>query len=237
MDVNSDIRLAVLIDADNASATIAADLFAEIAKIGEAPVRRIYGDFSGTQLKSWTAILPRFAIEARHSSATSSGKNVTDIALVIDAMDLLHSNSVSGFCLVSSDSDFANLAVRLRQSGIPVYGFGEKAKAPKGFQLACTSFRFTDKYGKASRHPKTPQKVPQAKDAIGHIERALGDVKAGANGQVALSQLGKALKARNKNFLPRNYGERNLTALVKATDRFEVFSHSGTACLRKKPAD
>ena len=119
-------RLAVLIDADNASARIADGLFSEIAKIGEASVRRIYGDFSGSRLKSWADILSKHAIVPQQNFANTVGKNASDIALVIDAMDLLHSGRFEGFCLVSSDSDFTRLAARIREQGTDVFGFGEQ---------------------------------------------------------------------------------------------------------------
>lgn len=119
-------RLAVLIDADNASARISVRLFEEIAKIGEVSVRRIYGDFSGTRLKSWAEVLSTHAIRAQQNFAYTTGKNASDIALVIDAMDLLHTGRFDGFCLVSSDSDFTGLAARIREQGIDVYAFGEQ---------------------------------------------------------------------------------------------------------------
>src|SRR5213075_3024999 len=136
-------RLAVLIDADNASARIAPGLFEEIAKIGEASVRRIYGDFSSTRLKSWADILSMHAIMPHQNFAYTQGKNASDIALVIDAMDLLHSGRFDGFCLVSSDSDFTRLASRLREEGADVYGFGAQ-KTPESFRQACRRFIYTE---------------------------------------------------------------------------------------------
>ncbi|MCE7795105.1 NYN domain-containing protein [Sphingobium sufflavum] len=136
-------RLAVLIDADNASARIAPGLFEEIARIGEASVRRIYGDFSSPRSKSWSEILARHAINPQHSIAYTTGKNASDIALVIDAMDLLHSGRFDGFCLVSSDSDFTALAARIREQGVDVYGFGEQ-KTPESFRQACRRFIYTE---------------------------------------------------------------------------------------------
>ena len=115
-------RLAILIDADNTSSRIAAGLFEEVAKFGEASVRRIYGDFSGQRLKSWVDILQKYAIDPYQQFAYTTGKNASDIALVIDAMDLLHSGRFDGFCLVSSDSDFTRLASRLREQGAPFSG-------------------------------------------------------------------------------------------------------------------
>src|SRR4051812_35429203 len=136
-------RFAVLIDADNTSPRIVAGLFEEVAKFGEASVRRIYGDFSSPRLRAWADILQRFAIDPYQQFAYTSGKNASDIALVIDAMDLLHSGRFDGFCLVSSDSDFTRLASRLREQGADVYGFGEQ-KTPESFRQACRRFIYTE---------------------------------------------------------------------------------------------
>src|SRR3982750_5041479 len=136
-------RLAVLIDAANPSARIATGLFEEIAKIGEASVRRIYGDFSGQQLSGWAKVLQTHAIMPQHTVAAVAGKNASDIALVIDAMDLLHSGRFDGFCLVSSDSDFTRLAARIREQGVDVFGFGEH-KTPESFRQACRRFVYTE---------------------------------------------------------------------------------------------
>src|SRR5476649_321821 len=136
-------RLAVLIDADNASARIADGLFEEVAKLGEASVRRIYGDFASSRLKSWSDILSKHAIIPQQNFAYTAGKNASDIALVIDAMDLMHSGRFDGFCLVSSDSDFTRLASRLREQGADVYGFGEQ-KTPESFRQACRRFIYTE---------------------------------------------------------------------------------------------
>src|ERR1700751_5569306 len=140
---SSRYRLAVLIDADNASHRIADGLFEEVAKLGEASVRRIYGDFSGPRLKSWSDILAKHAIIPQQNFAYTAGKNASDIALVIDAMDLLHSGRFDGFCLVSSDSDFTRLAARIREEGVDVYGFGEQ-KTPESFRQACRRFIYTE---------------------------------------------------------------------------------------------
>ena len=136
-------RLAVLIDADNASAKIADGLFEEIAKIGEASVRRIYGDFSNARSKGWADILSKHAIIPQQQFAYTTGKNASDITLVIDAMDLLHSGRFDGFCLVSSDSDFTRLAARIREQGVDVFGFGEQ-KTPESFRQACRRFVYTE---------------------------------------------------------------------------------------------
>ncbi|MEZ5958610.1 MAG: NYN domain-containing protein, partial [Hyphomonadaceae bacterium] len=132
-----------MIDAENASAKIADALFKEIATIGEAAARRIYGDFSSPQMRSWTEVLARYAIQPQQNFANTKGKNAGDISLVIDAMDLLHSGRFDGFCLVSSDSDFTRLASRIREQGADVFGFGEH-KTPESFRQACTRFIYTE---------------------------------------------------------------------------------------------
>src|SRR6202162_1008208 len=142
-DENRLRRLAILIDAENTSPRIAYGLFEEIAKFGEASFRRIYGDFSSPRLKSWIEILQKHAIDPYQQFAYTSGKNASDIALVIDAMDLLHTGRFDGFCLVSSDSDFTRLASRLREQGADVYGFGAE-KTPKSFRQACHRFILTE---------------------------------------------------------------------------------------------
>ena len=138
-------RLAVLIDADNTSPKVADGLFDEVAKIGEASLRRIYGDFSKGQQAGWEKVLARHAILPTQQFAYTTGKNSTDITLVIDAMDLLHSGRFDGFCLVSSDSDFTRLAARIREQGIDVYGIGQQ-KTPEAFRQACTRFIFTENF-------------------------------------------------------------------------------------------
>src|SRR3982751_3483414 len=136
-------RLAVLIDADNASAKIADGLFEEIAKIGEASVRRIYGDFPNARSRGWADILSKHAIIPQQQFAYTTGKNASDITLVIDAMDLLPRGRFGGFGLVSSDSDFTRLAARIREQGIDVFGFGEQ-KTPESFRQACRRFVYTE---------------------------------------------------------------------------------------------
>src|SRR3954465_2334981 len=160
-------RFAVLIDADNTSPRIAEGLFEEVAKFGEASVRRIYGDFSGNRLKSWADILQKFAVDPYQQFAYTTGKNASDIALVIDAMDLLHSGRFDGFCLVSSDSDFTRLASRLREQGADVYGFGEQ-KTPESFRQACRRFIYTE-----NLQPESPVGTPGTEPQDGTPEERL----------------------------------------------------------------
>src|SRR5215813_6320252 len=172
-------RFAILIDADNTSPRIAAGLFEEVAKYGEASVRRIYGDFSGQRLKSWAEILQKYAIDPHQQFAYVTGKNASDIALVIDAMDLMHSGRFDGFCLISSDSDFTRLAARIREQGLDVFGFGER-KTPESFVKACRRFIYTENLlmsapaATSATQPKINQTsadaVPMLKNAIGQMD-------------------------------------------------------------------
>lgn len=221
-------RLAVLIDADNASSRIAPRLFEEIAKIGEASVRRIYGDFSGTRLKSWADVLATHAIKAHQNFAYTSGKNASDIALVIDAMDLLHTGRFDGFCLVSSDSDFTGLASRIREQGVDVYGFGEQ-KTPESFRQACRRFIYTENLlpeapapgepGRPDTRPETAKKPPSAATPL--IRTAISQLDDEA-GWVSLGRVGQRLAVLASDFDPRTYGQSKLSDLVDKAGGFET---------------
>lgn len=220
-------RLAVLIDADNASSRIAPRLFEEIAKIGEASVRRIYGDFSGTRLKSWADVLATHAIKAHQNFAYTSGKNASDIALVIDAMDLLHTGRFDGFCLISSDSDFTGLASRIREQGVDVYGFGEQ-KTPESFRQACRRFIYTENLlpeapapgepGRPDTRPETAKKPPNAATPL--IRTAISQLDDEA-GWVSLGRVGQRLAVLASDFDPRTYGQSKLSDLVDKAGGFE----------------
>lgn len=217
---NSVRKLAVLIDAENASDRIAAGLFKQIAQLGEASVRRIYGDFSGTRLRGWTDILPRYGIIPQQQFANTVGKNASDIALVIDAMDLLHSGRFDGFCLVSSDSDFTRLAARIREQGLDIYGFGEQ-KTPESFQRACHRFIYTEPLREPPVQTLAAPAVKTPKDAVPLLQRALSQVKSD-QGWISLGVLGNRLATMAPNFDPKTYGVSKLSNLVKQTSLFEV---------------
>lgn len=220
-------RLAVLIDADNASSRIATRLFEEIAKIGEASVRRIYGDFSGTRLKAWAEVLSTHAIRAQQNFAYTTGKNASDIALVIDAMDLLHTGRFDGFCLVSSDSDFTGLASRIREQGIDVYGFGEQ-KTPESFRQACRRFIYTENLlpeaptveepERADQRPATSKQAPSAATPL--IRKAISQLD-DEGGWVPLGRVGQRLAELASDFDPRTYGQAKLSDLVEKAGFFE----------------
>ena len=232
-------RYAVLIDGDNASADIASGLFEEIARFGEATVRRIYGDFSGTRMAGWKASLARYAIDPVQQFAWTTGKNASDIALVIDAMDLLHSGRLDGFCLVSSDSDFTRLASRLRAQGVDVIGIGAQ-KTPEAFRHACRRFILTE-----NLMPPAPTEAPEAaavprplhspSKAVPLLRRALGQIES-EDGWAALGLVGHYLAQLAPDFDARSYGRSKLGDLVRATGAFEVSSEGGSLRMRLRAA-
>src|SRR6476646_6444597 len=224
-------RFAVLIDADNTSPQIVGGLFEEVAKFGEASVRRIYGDFSGPQLKSWPGVLQKHAIDPYQQFAYTKGKNASDIALVIDAMDLLHSGRFDGFCLVSSDSDFTRLAARIREQGVDVFGFGEQ-KTPESFRQACRRFVYTENLLAA---PATTQDAAarstslQPPDAATPIIKKVITQMESEDGWVALGEVGRQLANLASDFDPRTFGFRKLSDLVRRTNSFEIEHPKGGA--------
>jgi uncharacterized LabA/DUF88 family protein len=234
-------RLAVLIDADNASAKIAPVLFAEIAKIGEASVRRLYGDFSTPRMQSWRDVSPTFAIIEHHNRAHTSGKNASDIALVIDAMDLLHSGRLDGFCLVSSDSDFTALAARIREEGVDVFGFGEQ-KTPLSFRQACKRFIYTENLlpgtadtGGGAEEKTQPSAIQPLTAATALIRTAIAQLE-GEDGWVMLANVGNQLTNLAPDFDPRSYGKSKLSDLVMLTGGFEMRREEGRGMfIRLKP--
>lgn len=234
----STIRLAVLIDADNAQAAVIENLLAEIARYGEATVKRIYGDFTATASSSWKKVLQQFAIKPVQQFAYTKGKNATDSMLIIDAMDLLYTRKFDGFCLVSSDSDFTGLAMRIREEGLAVFGFGEK-KTPEAFKSACHKFIFTEvlRVGKVSsteqskdRSHAKQQKIASEPPAhplpLKQINAAL-DQSGDDSGWANLGTFGNYLNKLLPEFDSRNYGYRKLSDLVKEeTTVFETEERS-----------
>ncbi len=228
--------MAVLIDADNASAKIADGLFEEIAKIGEASVRRIYGDFSSPRSKAWADVLPKHAIVPQQQYANTIGKNASDITLVIDAMDLLHTGRFDGFCLVSSDSDFTRLASRIREQGVDVFGFGEQ-KTPESFRQACHRFIYTENLLPASSSPSAAGKAKPLQPlnkATSIIQKAVEQLDS-EEGWVPLGSVGNQIYALASDFDPRTFGSRKLIDLIRKTGSFEVdHPKGGTLRIRAK---
>jgi uncharacterized LabA/DUF88 family protein len=204
-------NLAVLIDADNAQASVIHELLAEVSRYGTASVKRAYGDWTTTSLKKWKNVLHEMAIQPIQQFSYTTGKNSTDSALIIDAMDLLHGTDLNGFCLVSSDSDFTRLATRIREAGLVVYGFGER-KTPKPFVAACDKFIYSDilKPSQLCTATNTPDAEPLTPMIVAAVTAAAQD-----DGWANLSVVGKLLLKNSPSFDPRNYGCQKLGELVR----------------------
>lgn len=226
-DPNS--SLAVLIDADNANPAIIEGLLAEVAKLGVASVKRIYGNWTSNQLSSWKDALLEYSIQPIQQFGYTTGKNATDSAMIIDAMDLLYTGHFTGFCLVSSDSDFTRLASRIRESGLRVYGFGEQ-KTPRPFITACDRFIYTEVFSKRSDASESaPAKHPTEKDLrrdtklIKMIRDAL-DATYDSNESewTQLGPVGSYISKTANDFDPRNYGFSKLSDLIEAIGLFDI---------------
>lgn len=217
---NGDItRLAVLIDADNASAAVVKELLEEVAKYGTATVKRAYGDWTTQNLVGWKAHLHRHAIQPMQQFAYTQGKNSTDSAFIIDAMDLLYAGNVDGFCIVSSDSDFTRLATRMREAGKLVYGLGER-KTPEAFIAACDKFIFFEVL-RAPAEAAAPIQVADMPDLRLLLTHAIKE-KTRENGWAALAAVGSYVGQNNASFDPRNYGFTKLGELVRKQPYVEV---------------
>ncbi len=227
MNEGSD-RLAVLIDADNTRPEIVDGLLAEIAKYGIASVKRIYGDWASSNLRGWKKeMLLDHSIQPRQQFAYTRGKNASDIAMIIDAMDLLYTGNFNGFCLVSSDSDFTPLAARIRESGLLVYGFGER-KTPTAFVSACDRFIYNDVLD--SREEEKDKKPPKRKSSsdlrqdarLVTLLRNAVDASSDDDGWAHLAPVGSNIAKQSPEFDPRNYGYRKLGDLVREIKLFDI---------------
>jgi uncharacterized LabA/DUF88 family protein len=218
-------KLAVLIDADNAQPSIVEGLLSEIAKYGTANVKRIYGDWTGSHLKSWKDVLLLYSIQPMQQFRYTVGKNATDAAMIIDAMDLLYTNKFDGFCIVSSDSDFTKLASRIRESGLVVYGFGEK-KTPEAFVSACDKFIYTEVLRSKEDDSlpikrKSTNELKQDTKLVNLLRNAV-EASSDESGWSHLAPVGSNLANQVTDFDPRNYGYKKLGELIAATKLFEI---------------
>jgi hypothetical protein len=217
--------LAVLIDADNTSPKHAGAIFDEIASLGEASVRRCYGDFSSQQMSGWNKVQSEHGLVPLHSPANTVGKNSSDISLVIDAMDLLHTGRFTGFVLVSSDSDFTRLASRIREQGLDVYGIGQK-KTPDAFRKACKRFIFLENLGgetpeKATSDSPARPKSASLNEARDLILRAMDGI--GQEDEwYTLGAIGQYIAAAHPDFDTRSYGRKKLSDLIADMRIFET---------------
>lgn len=230
------LRLAVLIDADNAQAAVIEGILAEVARFGEASVKRIYGDFTSPNSSSWKKVLQKYAIKPVQQFAYTTGKNATDSTLIIDAMDLLYTRRFDGFCLVTSDSDFTGLATRIREEGLMVLGFGEQ-KTPDAFRNACHKFILTELLRPSVAQPesvttlkaepvsatiaKSNQEVPKPSEFPRVFILDALEQSSDENGWAHLGTFGSYLTKLQPDFDSRVYGFKKLSDLVKAkTDLF-----------------
>lgn len=218
MSRNTNSKLAVLIDADNTPASRCAELLAEVATFGMASVKRAYGDWTTGHLKGWKEHLHAHAIQPIQQFGYTAGKNATDSALIIDAMDLLHQGHLNGFVLVSSDSDFTRLATRIRESGLFAYGFGEK-KTPQAFVSACDRFVYTEILSASASLVATDE---SSNEELRRIMTSAIDAVSKDDGWATLSGVGSHINKNNPSFDARNYGYSKLGKLVAALDYVEI---------------
>jgi uncharacterized LabA/DUF88 family protein len=234
--------LAVLIDADNASAAVIAAVLTEVATYGTASVKRIYGDWTSGQLKGWKAPLLEHSIQPIQQFSYTTGKNATDSAMIIDAMDLLYTGRFSGFCLVTSDSDFTRLAARIREEGLVVYGFGEK-KTPKPFVAACDKFIYTEviqvasdtSTGSDEKTKKAGAELRKDQKLVKQIRMAIDSATGEESEWASLGLVGTHLSKLMPDFDSRNYGYGKLSDLLEAIGVFELSRKDKHVLIRQKP--
>ncbi|MFB9056011.1 NYN domain-containing protein [Mariniflexile ostreae] len=225
--MKKDLKIAVLIDGDNIPSKYITEMMEEIAKYGSPTIKRIYGDWTKPHLSKWKNILLENAITPIQQYGYTTGKNATDSAMIIDAMDILYSEKVDGFCLVSSDSDFTKLATRLREAGMQVFGIGEK-KTPNPFIVACDKFIYLEILKSNTEDPKEGEtKSPQKNlynitpKVIKMLQNSVNDV-ADDDGWSFLGDVGSIILKKQPNFDSRNFGFEKLTPLFKSLDQFEM---------------
>jgi len=231
MNSDKEIRLAVLIDAENIPYHSVKDMLEEVAKYGTPTFKRIYGDWTKPHISGWKTILLEHAITPVQQYSYTQGKNATDSAMIIDAMDILYSGRVEGFCIISSDSDFTRLATRLREAGMKVYGFGER-KTPNALIASCDKFIYLEiiteeseteetHHLKAEKKKHKPSFEKINKSVIKLIATTIDDL-ADENGWAFLGDVGNLLLKKQPNFDPRNFGFQKLTPLIKSLPQFEI---------------
>ena len=228
-----DTKLAVLIDGDNIPSKYIKEMMEEITKYGTPTIKRIYGDWTKPQLAKWKNILLENAINPIQQYGYTTGKNATDSAMIIDAMDILYSEKVNGFCLVSSDSDFTKLAMRLREAGLVVYGIGEK-KTPDPFIVACDKFIYLEILEKEEDTPdgKKPAKKENIDKITPKVMRLLKNTVEDAaddDGWAFMGDVGTQLIKKQPNFDARNFGFVKLTQLFKSLNKFEIEERDKTS--------
>jgi Fe-S-cluster formation regulator IscX/YfhJ len=230
MESTKDLRLAVLIDADNVPHRLITGILEEIAKYGSPTFKRIYADWTKPHVTGWKGVLLDNAITPVQQYSYTTGKNSSDSALIIDAMDILYTGRVDGFCVVSSDSDFTRLATRLREAGMKVFGMGEQ-KTPAAFRAACDKFIYIEILDQevSSPKPESGDEKPRKEKTINKADKnllnllsaSINDI-ADENGWAYLGELGNLLIKKRPDFDPRNYGFAKLQPLIKSLPGFEM---------------
>lgn len=234
-------NIAVLIDGDNAQAKLLKDVLAEVSKYGKATVRRIYGDWTTPQMNSWKETINQYSFSPIQKFSYTTGKNSTDSSMIIDAMDILHGQSVEGFCIVSSDSDYTGLAKRIREEGMFVMGIGRRI-TPKAFVQSCEIFTYAENLANQSSSKAKPRKVQGAeKEAakvidttekpdesdeldLNLINKAF-EIASNEDEEVHIAKIGATLRKIDPSFDPRSYGFRNLTELFRSLDKYVLLKN------------
>ena len=236
--MNENMNMAVLIDGDNIPSANVKEMMEEIAKYGNPTIKRIYGDWTRPGLNKWKNLLLENAITPVQQYGYTSGKNATDSAMIIDAMDILYSNKVNGFCLVSSDSDFTRLATRLREAGMQVIGIGEK-KTPNPFIVACDKFIYIEILKKLTEEKAEDRSKVEESTVDKITEKEINLIRSTINdlsddeGWAFLGDVGGLIQKKRPSFDSRNYGFEKLTPLIKSTNKFEI-EHRETPKSRHK---
>ena len=228
---NTKFNIAVLIDGDNAQPKLIKEILEEVSKYGKATIRRIYGDWTQPQMNGWKEIINQYSINPIQKFAYTTGKNSTDSSLIIEAMDILHSKNIEGFCIVSSDSDYTGLAKRIREEGLFVMGIGQK-KTPSAFVQSCEIFTFSENLfvettvtpvvkKKESTKEVISQETETSKINLSIIDKAF-DISANEDDEAYVSHIGTNLRKIDPSFDSRTYGFRNLTKLFESIDKYQV---------------
>ncbi|MFN3754885.1 NYN domain-containing protein [Flavobacterium sp.] len=229
---NTKFNIAVLIDGDNAQPKLIKEILEEVSKYGKATIRRIYGDWTQSQMNGWKEIINQYSISPVQKFAYTTGKNSTDSSMIIDAMDILHSKNIDGFCIVSSDSDYTGLAKRIREEGLFVMGIGQK-KTPSAFVQSCEIFTFSEnlvpqieKQPKAKTKTNTKETSPKETVPVNKVNLSIIDkafeISTNEEDEAYISHVGTNLRKIDPSFDSRTYGYRNLTKLFESISKYQV---------------
>lgn len=230
-------NIAVLIDGDNAQSKLIKEIIEEVSKYGKATIRRIYGDWTTPQMNSWKTLINQHSINPIQKFSYTTGKNSTDSSLIIDAMDILHSKNIEGFCIVSSDSDYTGLAKRIREEGLFVMGIGEK-KTPEAFVKSCEVFTYTENLVAKEPEPSEPKstkkttskplsktkKVQLSREDASTINKAF-EISLNEEDEAHISKVGANIRKIDPSFDSRTYGFSSLTKLFENLDKFQVIKN------------